>query len=128
MFDFEIQHRSATKHRGPDGLSRRRQAEDDSSDSDIESEPETVLNRATGECLPLEVKWLDPIVIEEDSRESNLIFRMFEGKAVVPNRESSADKLANLKLPEDRKRRAQIANRARSFFILENMKDLQRGT
>ncbi|KAG6821746.1 hypothetical protein H0H92_001087, partial [Tricholoma furcatifolium] len=36
LFDFSINHVPATSHKGPDGLSRRGRAEDDSDDSDAE--------------------------------------------------------------------------------------------
>lgn len=41
LFDFEIIHVPATRHRGPDGLSRREKAEEDSDDSDEEMEAES---------------------------------------------------------------------------------------
>ena len=38
LFDFEIMHVPAERHRGPDGLSRRRKSDDDSTDSDSDSD------------------------------------------------------------------------------------------
>ena len=38
LFDYEIVHIPAERHKGPNGLSRRRQTDDDSSDSDVELE------------------------------------------------------------------------------------------
>ena len=38
LFDYEIVHIPAERHKGPDGLSRRRRTDDDSSDSDTEME------------------------------------------------------------------------------------------
>ena len=40
LFDFEIQHNPAAKHKGPDGLSRRHRAIDDSDESDCGSDIE----------------------------------------------------------------------------------------
>jgi hypothetical protein len=87
-----------------------------------------MLNQLTGECLPLEVEGMNPVVIEENGPESNSIFNMFEGEATIPNGENLAKKLdhqhkinnhdspeywdgvlaylMNLKLPENRKERA----------------------
>jgi RNase H-like domain found in reverse transcriptase len=158
LFDFEILHRSTTKHWGPDGLSQERQAEEDSNDSSIGSEPhkgikiisaakaetqveqeehtlpKTMLNWLAGECLPLEVEWMDPIIIEEDDHKSNLLFHVFEGEAIVPDGETLANKpdhqhktydhdspeywdeilayLTSLNLPENCKWRAQVVNHA----------------
>ena len=38
LFDYEIAHIPAERHKGPDGLSRRRRTDNDSSDSDAEME------------------------------------------------------------------------------------------
>jgi RNase H-like domain found in reverse transcriptase len=167
LFNFEIQHRSTVKHRGPDGLSQQQQAEEDSDDSSVKSEVdesikmvkipksklqdeqedqdacETALNHLTGECMPLEVEWADPIIIEYRGCKSNLSLKAFEGKATILNNEDSVEKLdhkhkvydhdspehwdeilaylMNLKLPEDCKHHTQIANHARPFFLLKNM-------
>jgi hypothetical protein len=42
-----------------------------------------VLNRLTGECMPLEVEWADPIVVEYEGYESNLLLEAFEGEATI---------------------------------------------
>jgi RNase H-like domain found in reverse transcriptase len=170
LFDFEIEHRLATKHRGPDGLSRRRHAKDDSSNSSVDSEPDKgiklvkvpksfdslhdtenecdqtleimTLEHLMGECLPLEVHWTEPLVLDA-GRQSFETLEAFEGEVIMPDDDTAAEKLrhqhkaykhdspdywnkilaylTNLKLPEDRKRRSQIANRARHFFVLDNM-------
>jgi hypothetical protein len=101
------------------------------------------LNHLTGKCMPLEVKWADPIVVEYEGYESNPLLKAFEREATLPDDESLAERLdhkhktydhdsadywdkilaylTNLKLPEDCKHHAQIANCARPFFLFENM-------
>jgi hypothetical protein len=52
LFDFEITHVPAERHKGPDGLSRRRKADDDSTDSnsEMDADNENKFARSTG-CL-----------------------------------------------------------------------------
>jgi RNase H-like domain found in reverse transcriptase len=117
LFDFKIQHRSATKHCGPDGLSRRQHADEDSSNSKYDSKadegikimkmpkdkfdaeereqdiPESALSRQPGEHNPLEVVWADPIVVDIDDCEANLTFGTFEGEATIPSDAELSEKL-----------------------------------
>ena len=53
LFDFEIMHVPAECHKGPDGLSRQRWADDDSSDSDSEmdTDDENKFAHSTGHFL-----------------------------------------------------------------------------
>jgi hypothetical protein len=112
LFDFEMVHIPAERHKGPDSLSRRRHVEDDSDDSDatmdaddtnkfarstgrfveieqaimdaaemehsLEADRQFVavhIDRAFGECLPLDVEWIP--ASELRLVEGNHIF--FEG-------------------------------------------------
>ena len=53
LFDFEVVHVKAERHKGPDGLSRRRRAEDDSEDSDasMNAEDENKFAKSTGRLV-----------------------------------------------------------------------------
>jgi hypothetical protein len=54
MFDFELRHVPADKHRGPDGLSRRRKNEERDVDDPEEEDPEDWLDRAACYSLTTE--------------------------------------------------------------------------
>ena len=67
LFDFEVVHVKAERHKGPDGLSRRRRADDDSDDSDgsMNAEDENKFAKSTGRLV--EANMLQTIMEEEES-------------------------------------------------------------
>jgi len=72
LFDFEVVHIKAERHKGPNGLSRRRRAEDNSEDSDgsMNAEDENKFAKSTGRLVDANI--LQAIVLgEETTFEAN---------------------------------------------------------
>ena len=186
LFDFEIVHVPAERHKGPDGLSRRRHAEDDSDDSDatmdaddtnkfarstgrymeieqaihdakdtehsFEADKQFViacLDRAFGECAPLDVNWTP--ASELRLVEGNQIF--FEGtvNSIENDNEDKSDSnnvhehyrpdndsesywdlilgyLLDLRLPSEEKEAKRVKGRAKNYFLMDNLLWKRNGT
>ena len=72
LFDFEITHVPAERHKGPDGLLRRRRADDDSSDSDSEmdADDENKFAHSTGHLVEINEVTQGFLKLEEDFKSS----------------------------------------------------------
>jgi hypothetical protein len=99
LFDYEIVHVPAERHKGPDGLSRRRRTDDDSSDSDAEMEADESFKFArtkehfldlqdlTTECLNSEIHEISNaarIGITNYENESELSWRKVKTHLETP--------------------------------------------
>jgi hypothetical protein len=75
LFDFEITHVPAERHKGPDGLSRRRRADDDSTDSDSEmdADDENKFAHSTGRLVEINEVTQGFLELEEDFKTSKKV-------------------------------------------------------
>lgn len=71
LFDFELKHIPAEKHRAPDGLSRRRQSEEDSEESDGETQLDKFIGAARVKRKKEEGRaWSVGLEVGEDTRRA----------------------------------------------------------
>lgn len=75
LFDYEIVYNPAEKHRGPDGLSRRRHSDDDSEDSDSEmdAEDENKFLKSSSHVYEVSNLTLEAHATEEDLNVTKLL-------------------------------------------------------